>query len=383
MRSMELKVGGEVVYESSFNEETGTIVRVVESPSDRYSSRWSYVKGFKERYPERAWRPVAFSPVPETVDVSVTDACSFGCSYCYQDSRPRRPHAPRDLVSTIIRGFDQPPYQVAIGGGEPTQHPDFEWILREARALGTVPNYTTAGHAMTQPIIDATNEVCGGVALTYHAFRGIDWFTETYAKLRRALRVQLNVHLIADVDVAANLGALVDRVGALGPLNLVLLAYYEGVGRSTSGGVMPKRVYDRELPPAIRRAMGAGFKVAFSEGLLPYFLSRSEVGVDTRFAMCAEGRFSCYFDPRGCIGVSSFSSDRSEGTAYDTRSQVLWDRLHLPYLPHGEPCGDCADQDRCHAPQAQHMLACARMKHNQSSGAAGGGRTPRRLPVVE
>lgn len=42
---------------------------------------------------------------------------------------------------TIIDGFDQPPYQIAIGGGEPTSHPDFPYILRTARQRGTVPNW--------------------------------------------------------------------------------------------------------------------------------------------------------------------------------------------------------------------------------------------------
>ena len=40
-----------------------------------------------------------------------------------------------DLVEKILTGFDTPPYQIAIGGGEPTTHPDFIHILKRAREL--------------------------------------------------------------------------------------------------------------------------------------------------------------------------------------------------------------------------------------------------------
>src|SRR5208337_1538607 len=194
-----------------FDPKTGSIVRSVEVSKSRFGDGWFRDdEAFKKRYPNRWIDDVAFSPVPETVDISITDKCGFGCSYCYQDSQPGRDHGRKELVETVLKGFDQPPYQIAIGGGEPTIHPDFEYILRMARELGTVPNYTTAGHNMTDSIIATTNDVCGGVAMTYHSFKGIEWFVEHYGKLLRRLSgVQLNVHLIADVNVAKNLRDLV------------------------------------------------------------------------------------------------------------------------------------------------------------------------------
>lgn len=373
MRSMKLLCGGMEIYSSNFDPKTGTIVRTVEQPEDRYGGIRTERDGdFEKRYPHR-WRS-AFSPVPETVDVSITDKCGFGCTYCYQDSKPGRKHGSKDLVETIIKGFDKPPYQIAIGGGEPTTHPDFEAILRRARQLGTVPNYTTAGHNMTESIIATTNEVCGGLAMTYHAFKGLDWFVEHYSRIKDKIRVQLNVHLIADKDVAKNLRDLVSRYDDLGALRLVLLAYYPDVGRSTLDGLITKRVYMKDFPEAIKVAKENHYQIAFSEGLLPFFLSRPELHVETRFAMRSEGLFSCYFDPEGHISESSFSPPNRgvrrapgpQANAFEMKSQKMWDELYAhSYGPGGDACGDCRQQVRCSTPTTFHYGLCAYAPHNR------------------
>jgi hypothetical protein len=370
MRSMELKLAGTVLYRSTFDEKTGTIVRVVEEGNERYSyPRFSHEvdEALRKKYSHRC-HGGAFSPVPETVDVSITDKCHFGCPYCYQDSKPDLAHAPKELVETILKGFDQPPYQMAIGGGEPTLHPDFPYILHKCRELGTVPNYTTAGDKISGRIIKATNEVCGGVAMTFHAFKGIDWFVAHYLKLKGQLddRVQLNVHLIADKDVAKNLYTLLDRHKDLGPLNLVLLAYYPDVGRATMDSLLTKRVYTKDFPEALAATRSANYKIAFSEGLLPYFLSRPKLGINTDFAMPSEGHFSCYFDPKGRISTSSFQPPRGENadTAYTKTSQALWDAVWPRNEPYGDACGSCSQRGQCSVPDTFHYLVCAFAPHN-------------------
>lgn len=366
-REMELKLSGNLVYHSVFDPKTGSLVRTVDLPeggSRSWNHRPAWKKEFREMFPRR-WDG-AFSPVPETVDVSITDRCGFGCSYCYQDSRPRRKHAPKDLVKTIIKGFKLPPYQIAIGGGEPTVHPDFVEILKDASDLGTVPNYTTHGgwtkSKSAGALFEATNRYCGGVAMTYHAFKGIDWFVSHYERLVEAVDVQVNVHLIFDDDVARNLTKLASR---LKNIQLVLLAYYADVGRSDFSGMPSKRVYVKDFPEALKKARKAGFSVAFSEGLIPYFLSRPELGVNTQFAMRSEGRFSCYFDPKGRISHSSFSPPfEDEQTVFNTPAQKLWED-RVCSSRNSTPCWDCEFNNRCSTPQDIHYLMCGFLKHNK------------------
>lgn len=416
MRHMENTFEGFTFYRSSFDPETGALVRQTEQPEPGHDGweklltrglSWEIRGPIREAWRRRFdWRGEPFSPVPETLDVAITNWCNFGCSYCYQDSTAADAHAPADHLERVIRSFRQPPYQVAIGGGEPTAHPDLPAMLYRARELGVVPNYTTAGHIFRAEVIEATNEVGGGVAMTFHAHRGADWFVEHYARLRKALRVQLNVHLIADKDAPRNLDALVEAQKRTGALNLVLLAYYPDVGRGSPLGIIQKHTYNVTLPAAIRRAIESGTRVAFSEGLLPYFISRTEIGVETRqrlgrtesVACRAEGLFSAYVDMYGRMSRSSFDPPprpterdfqvyaRSEresrwhegderelrrryaervarwSSAYDGEGvlQRQWDLgFRDARAPHHLRCKNCAEQPRCATPSPHHYFICA------------------------
>lgn len=403
-RSMKNTFEGQTFYESTFESTTGVLVREVESrPRGRskYTDLrdwltedmpWQERQEFQKRWDAKyGYRREPFSPSPETVDISITDWCDFGCTYCYQDSTAKRKHAPNDLVDRVIKSFTHPPYQIAIGGGEPTVHPDFPGILRRARELGVVPNYTTAGHIVRPEVIEATNQVCGGVAMTFHAWKGLPWFAEHYKRLRSLLTVQLNVHLIADKDVATNLEALTALQKDVGKLNVVLLAYYPDVGRGTLSGIMPKTVYGGSFPLAVKRAVASKMTLAFSEGLLPYFLSRPELGVETKFAARAEGLFSAYVDPRGRLSHSSFDPppkpeaelERDEDetddqlkqrkteflarfpTVWEGSLQSQWDKLYSwRGAAWGGSCYDCKLADACATPNIHHYLACAYATHN-------------------
>lgn len=365
---MELNIEGHGrVYWSTFDERTGNIVRVVDDLRDRHGNSRNYnlSEKIRERFKHR-WDSVA-SPSPELVDVAITNRCSFGCTYCYQDSKPKLAHGRKDLVETMIKGFEHAPYQIAIGGGEPTQHPDFPYILRKTRELGTVPNYTTAGFRMTDEIVAATNEVCGGVAMTYHAFKGFDWFKEHYLDLKKRLNVKLNVHLIADKDVAKNLRALANEHKEFGPLSVVLLAYYPDVGRSTLDHLMTRTTYMKTLPEAIKYARNLAVDISFSEGLLPYFLSRPELGINTQFATRSEGVFSCYVDSKGRMSSTSFREPRDDGpTLFDQSSQKLWEELWSSSgEPYGETCYECPERSRCSVPDSTHYFICAKAPHNK------------------
>lgn len=389
---MELKAGDLTVYSSQFDEKTGALVRVVEVPNNRYDTPWERLpedNDFYKRYPSRYYGGAAFSPSPETVDVCITDRCGFGCTYCYMDSKPRRAHAPAELVEKIITGFDTAPYQMAIGGGEPTLHPEFPDILRRVRALGTVPNYTTNGETLRKEVIKATNEVCGGVAMTYHAFKGLEWFVDHYKALRKALNVQVNIHLIADKDVAKNLMKLVSKVPELGPLRVVLLAFYPDVGRATIDTLITKRVYMKDLPEAIRAAKDNYIDIAFSEGLLPYFFSRPELEVTTAFAMRSEGLFSCYVDSKGRMSDSSFNppGNYKEKTIWETSSQEMWNELTTwRGRPRGTACHSCQFYHRCATPHDFHYLMCKYESLNDiplKDGSAGADPDPAHLRVLE
>jgi MoaA/NifB/PqqE/SkfB family radical SAM enzyme len=93
-------------------------------------------------------QPEGFEPTkakaPELVDIKITDYCPFGCEYCYQGSTPRGEHTQLALIKNLARDLGaMETFEVALGGGEPTMHPDFVEILKAFRDNHIVPNFTT------------------------------------------------------------------------------------------------------------------------------------------------------------------------------------------------------------------------------------------------
>jgi organic radical activating enzyme len=81
---------------------------------------------------------------PELVDVKITDYCDIGCAYCYQGSTVEGKHAKLEDIQELARQFFKAGIlEVALGGGEPTRHPEFVNILEAFSSQGIVANFTT------------------------------------------------------------------------------------------------------------------------------------------------------------------------------------------------------------------------------------------------
>ncbi len=118
-------------------------------------------------------KPMKELKYPEFYDVKITDRCNGMCPQCYQDSTPIGCNF-TNLIDKFMSYFEpmsvnQRPFQIAIGGGEPTLHPQFLKLLEVSSRLGIVPNYTTNGmfteERNRESIISSTKLFCGGVAV--------------------------------------------------------------------------------------------------------------------------------------------------------------------------------------------------------------------------
>lgn len=103
---------------------------------------------------------------PELADIKITDACPYRCEFCYQGSDPEGLHAPLSAIGRIADQLARANvFEVALGGGEPTLHPDFPEILELFRAVGIVPNFTTRNLAWLKgPHAERILRACGAFA---------------------------------------------------------------------------------------------------------------------------------------------------------------------------------------------------------------------------
>lgn len=169
-------------------------------PDKNYSAIW-----FKDqtlRIPINSSKPILELDYPEFYDVKITNTCSGRCVYCYQDSNDKEEHY-SNILPKLFSFFgtltkNQKPFQVAIGGGNPNEHPDFIEVLKLFHSLDITPNYTTNGIGITSNILKATKEYCGGVAITCHPHLLPIW--EESANKIFDKGIKLNFHILIGND---------------------------------------------------------------------------------------------------------------------------------------------------------------------------------------
>ena len=105
-----------------------------------------------------------YAELPELIDVKITDYCDKVCEFCYQDSTMKGQHAGNMWqIAQALKRLKV--FEVAIGGGEPTAHPEFSSIIENFCKCNIVPNFTTRDFKWrTQESSDKIMELIGGVA---------------------------------------------------------------------------------------------------------------------------------------------------------------------------------------------------------------------------
>jgi len=159
-------------------------------------------------------KPITELKYPEFYDVKVTSYCEGACGFCYMNSLPTVKHVP-DVIDRFNGFFgrftpNQLPFQLAWGGGSCESHPAFIDLLRASNKLGITPNYTTNGmwtRDLRCGILEATKELCGGVAVSTHPHLEKYWRAATEAYLSENIHTNLHVIIGArnSIDTFAEL----------------------------------------------------------------------------------------------------------------------------------------------------------------------------------
>jgi len=86
---------------------------------------------------------------PLSIDIAITKYCEGGCAFCYQDATTKGLHADIDYIINGLKNIEPRPFQVTLGGGEPTAHPDFHVLVLRISDLG-ISVSTTVGPGVTR-----------------------------------------------------------------------------------------------------------------------------------------------------------------------------------------------------------------------------------------
>lgn len=77
---------------------------------------------------------------PESLDYKITNKCNIGCKFCHEDSKPDGRHG--DIMHDKFIDTLNPYTELAIGGGNPLEHPDLDKFLKKCKKLRLIPNMT-------------------------------------------------------------------------------------------------------------------------------------------------------------------------------------------------------------------------------------------------
>ncbi|MEC4086232.1 radical SAM/SPASM domain-containing protein [Myroides odoratimimus] len=275
-------------YSVIFNKKTGYFVRAED-------------KG----YPEPLWSMHG----PELLDISITNWCDQGCSFCYRKSTPKGKHMKLSDYKLIMKQAKElDVFQVALGGGNPNQHPDFIEILEATVEQGIVPCYTTNGKGLTPDILKATKELCGSVAISAY---------EPYSNFRKYLDklfeydIKANVHFVTDsksIDVA--ISWLENLPEFLRGINSLIFLNYKPIGRKPNYSLLLKDSnkieYFYSLVEKNKNVMKIGFDSCSISGVVKYLDVNSNF-----YEGCDAGRFSAFIDENLRMMPCSFMTNNN------------------------------------------------------------------------
>ena len=77
---------------------------------------------------------------PESMDIKITNKCHHNCTMCHEASTPNGKHG--DILNAKFIETLLPYTELAIGGGNPLEHPDLEMFLRKCKSLKLIPSMT-------------------------------------------------------------------------------------------------------------------------------------------------------------------------------------------------------------------------------------------------
>jgi len=297
------------------------MIRYTRHDSQRYSTLFNSESGFFARIqdpgePEPLWSRDG----PELLDISVTGWCDQGCTFCYRSSTTAGTHMSVDDFKYLMTEAERAGVlQVALGGGNPNQHPKFVELLRIAREEhGIVPSFTTNGKGLSAAVLAGAAKYCGGVAISAYA---------PYKTTARA------VERLGGVGIAPNIHTVFSRQSIpqilewleqppewLERANALILLNYKPVGREA--GALDLAKLDPRWRDVIRLATGKkrSFQIGFDSCCITGLLQEASAHPSS-LEPCDAGRFSMFVSETMRAFPCSFMAELCEG--HDVRSRGL------------------------------------------------------------
>ena len=252
---------------------------------------------------------------PELVDLKITNYCEHSCSFCYQNSSKGGKHADVSYIDSVIRCLSEHQvFEVALGGGDPTTHPNFSGILRTCQYYGVVPNFTVSNLDWLKDPDKREKwlDFCGGIAYSTtssYGVRELGFAIDRYNLPSQKFQVQIIEGVVNELQFARILEECNYH-----NLTLTILGYKQ-IGRGKDFAEK-RRLYKFDWISLVNKAWNDNRcpRIGVDTAIVAKHQDAlKNIGVDDIFFTTREGSFSCYIDAvKQEIGPSSYDPDKME-----------------------------------------------------------------------
>ncbi|GHU98880.1 hypothetical protein FACS1894159_02040 [Bacteroidia bacterium] len=267
-----------------------------------------------------------FAPHPELVDISISNHCSKGCSFCYRNSVKNNSFMTLNEYGYVLDSLQHPKlgnvFQIAIGGGEPLEHPNFIEIINVTHIRNIVPNFTTNGDLINKTIAKEIASKVGAVAISC---QNIDDLDTTKIEILSEYRIKTNIHFLLNSDT---LEQAIDILKGqynelLTNINAVIFLTYKPCGRADESRLLILNDDFLNFVTLIdnsRCCTKIGFDACFVPNLMRY------TKVNTNYIdPCECAFFSVYIDEKMNVKPCSFTTDEGESfNLKDYSFEEIW-----------------------------------------------------------
>jgi MoaA/NifB/PqqE/SkfB family radical SAM enzyme len=220
-------------------------------------------------------------------------------------------------------------FQVALGGGEPLEHPQFLEIIDATVERGVVPNFTTNGIHLTDELCQKIKDKVGAVAVSISK---VDEVNVDVLNMLRRNKIRTNIHYVLS---ARNIGEATEILSGnhnakFEGVNAIIFLTYKPTGRASEQFILKR---GNELTEFLKRVDNKSLKrprIGFDACFVPMLIHSTHINkyvVD----ICEGAFFSVYIDHKLNVSPCSFSGNRDQFNLRNFDFYEIWNDLFQEY----------------------------------------------------